>query len=474
MVRMRLAWLVPLVCGLSAPVLHAQDHGTERIRLATYNIEHFNARFDQLNMPDRSRSREALWADEEDLYEIAATIGLADFDADVIAIQECTEQKNLELFNQRWLKGRYGFVKVFPGNTEGQWIGILVKPGFEVLEVRENDYLQMHAGQPVFPRGPGWVKLRSPGGNVMWVGSTHVKSKSGNNAEMTRQRALEIAKHREIIGLLHADKTPVLLGGDFNDDFGLDGPERQVGLDAIAQLLAGPPEGLRIRCVTRERLPASTQTFHGELKGGAFRAFIDHWFVTEDLEPAVKRAWYISDPIAKVASDHLPVLIELELPVIRAIAPATQPANAPGSGASSNRPGNAPPAHAPAHSRRQPAPTVERTLAVDSTDLAALARAESLQPEHNRKLYAVEGTLQAGVVSPSGKIAMASFLEAPQADAFQIVWFSPVFPAMQQMWGDASAAALAGKRVRVVGPLNVYNSRPQIIIARPDQISVLP
>jgi endonuclease/exonuclease/phosphatase family metal-dependent hydrolase len=308
--------------------------GTERVRIATWNIEHFMRMFDQIRMPDRSQDRSELFRDEEDLFEVAAVLGLDRFDPDIVVLQECCSQEMLELFNRRWLDGRYAFVKVFRGNVEGQWLGILARAGFEVLDVREEYYLtkdprrdpavessKRHAGLAeqnlLFSRGPAFVLFRTPGGRRIWVGCTHVKSKYGNSEAVTAWRIREVEATRRICAdLLAEGKTDLLvIGGDFNDEFGLDSHEKALGRDAVAAMLEGEPAGL-LTCPTRgyqQRRPAAA-TYHCRIKPAHWRSFIDHLFCSQPLADAIKGVVVIDEPVAAAASDHLPVLGVFDLP----------------------------------------------------------------------------------------------------------------------------------------------------------------
>jgi endonuclease/exonuclease/phosphatase family metal-dependent hydrolase len=44
------------------------------------------------------------------------------------------------------------------------------------------------------------------------------------------------------------------------------------------------------------------------------RSFLDHVFLSPALAEGLKRTIIIDDPIAAVASDHYPVVVEVELP----------------------------------------------------------------------------------------------------------------------------------------------------------------
>ncbi len=303
----------------------------ERVKVATYNIEHFNKMFDQQMMPERSRERTELFRDEEDIYEVARTIGLDRFDADIIAIQECCSEEMLRYFNERWLDGRYAFVKVFRGNLPGQWLGMIAKPGFEALEVREyyktpdslrdESVMRVKNGEGLdkenllFARGPAFVRFRTPGGNEIWVGCTHVKSKYGNSRAVTAWRIREIEATRRICFELAAQTgvEDVAVLGDFNDDFGMDNYERKVGADAVAQMIE-PENGKNLICLTKPVYDADPElaSYHCKIKPARYRSSIDHIFVTAELAEDAKDTYLIEDPIAEVASDHLPVVTVFE------------------------------------------------------------------------------------------------------------------------------------------------------------------
>jgi endonuclease/exonuclease/phosphatase family metal-dependent hydrolase len=302
------------------------------IRVATYNVEHFMRMFDQALMPQRSRNRTELFRDDEDLYEVARTMSLPEMDADIVGLQESCSQEMLERFNRERLGGRYQTVIVFPSNSDGQYVALLAKPGFTVLDRRtdlsgENDPVRDPGIESyrrrggfegrLFSRGPGFVKFRTPSGHRIWVGVTHVKSKAGNSEAVTRWRIREIKRTREICGQLLAqgDADGVIMLGDFNDDFGRDELEQAVGADAVAQMLAGTG-AQKMVSPTRElaRRRPNLATYHCEIKPRRYRSFIDHIFLTPALAGHVQRTYVVDDPIAAVASDHFPVVIDLALP----------------------------------------------------------------------------------------------------------------------------------------------------------------
>lgn len=286
----------------------------------TYNVENFSKMFDQIQMPGRSQNQEELFRDQEDLYEVARVINLPAACPDILCIQECCWQEMLDYFNASYLpQSGYNIVRAFKGNEASMSLGLLVKKGFEILEIRDEYYLEPDPetpDKPLFSRGPVFVKLRTPGGNLLWIGTTHTKSKTGNNEAMTRWRIRELERTRAICGEILADKTTdkLMVLGDFNDDFGLDEQEQKVGTDALAVMLAGQGQD-KLECLTyelRQRQP-ELASYHCEIKPKTYRAFIDHVFISPALHDAVRSVTLIDEAIAAVASDHYPVIAVLEL-----------------------------------------------------------------------------------------------------------------------------------------------------------------
>jgi len=298
------------------------------IRIVTWNIERMDAMFDQVRQPDRTRDRYELWDDEEDKLEVQLVLDMKTVDPDILVIQESCDQEMLERFNEKWLEGRYAYVKAFKSNSPGQWVAVMAKPGFEALEVRQyadevdpvddsrlrwvknNSY---GGGNPLFPRGPGFVKFKTPAGKTLWVGSTHIKSKGRNSKSATLWRARQIERLREICGELAKDTPMVYLGGDFNDNFGLDDLEKRVDRDAVAVMLQGEgPEKMLSPTRRLELQDDDLVTYHSKLKPFD-PVLIDHVFLTPALDKHLTDARIIDAPIAYPASDHLPVVITLNL-----------------------------------------------------------------------------------------------------------------------------------------------------------------
>src|SRR5215212_3721517 len=165
----------------------------EEITVGTYNIELFERHFlahQFANKPiaqDRDGKElleELRKKNDEDNWETAQVILDPKFNPDVLVIEEGCDQADLEYFNHRWLNDAYEIVRQFPSNTQRhQHLEVLIKKGFKILEQRDQYYLEPDSvgndrGSRLFARGPVFLKLRTPGDYVFWLGLTHMKSKS--------------------------------------------------------------------------------------------------------------------------------------------------------------------------------------------------------------------------------------------------------------------------------------------------------
>lgn len=309
----------------------------EQIRIATYNIENWRLRFDARELldwaqtqPSSDRLNQLISSernqDDEDNWEIAETIRSPEVNADILLFQEGGNQEQLQAFNQRWLNGMYATVRVFKTNTgRGQNTGIMLKPGFELLEVRETYHLEkdsvpkdwMKPGEDgeestvrenrLFARGPAFVKVKTPSGYVFWVGTNHQKSKSGNNVQVAAWRLREARRTQQIITELASDGTDVVFGGDMNDEIGIQEFENEAGGDAMAAL-AGPPDQTLL--VTRSLAEKGEISFGGYWRD-YHRSFIDHFVVSASLKDRIVDVHVYRGGLAPVASDHYPVVLTI-------------------------------------------------------------------------------------------------------------------------------------------------------------------
>lgn len=349
--KRNLSILALILCGTFACA--------EEITLATYNVEYFNNHFLAHEMTSATVAQDPAGKEmltelrkknDEDNWETAEVILDPKFNPDILVIEEGCNQKDLEYFNHRWLHDAYETVIQFPTNTtKKQNLDLLMKKGFKILDRKDQYYLEPdpignERGGRLFARGPAFVKVQTPAGKVMWVGVTHMKSKSlgpaapraaraaapaededGNSttagtseSQEVRQRKVDITKwrnreavrtHAIIKELEKAGPSDVILLGDMNDSVGLDRYEGEGGGDAIMNLVGAPADGLEL--VTKPLADQKQISFHGYWRTG-FRELIDHVIVTPSLKGKVQEVRIINEGLAKVSSDHFPVVVRLK------------------------------------------------------------------------------------------------------------------------------------------------------------------
>jgi endonuclease/exonuclease/phosphatase family metal-dependent hydrolase len=297
------------------------------VRIVTYNIENWRYSFlahkvwpssqpswseDLVDLVARERRE-----DDEENWEVARTILHDGVKPDILVIQEACEQRDLNYFNTQFLRGYFDTVHIFPSNSNrGQNIGILMRPGFKVLEYREDykDIPDKNDDNPetdkLFARGPGFAKVEAPNGARFWVGTNHAKSKSGNSVEATRWRNAEARMTNKIISELRkAGPNKVVFLGDLNDEIGLQEFEKEAGGSAIELLAGSGADALKI--VTRPLSDEGKISFHGG-RSTRYKSFIDHAVLTPEAEKHLKRVSVFTGDLADVASDHYPVVLEFQ------------------------------------------------------------------------------------------------------------------------------------------------------------------
>lgn len=299
----------------------------DEVVVGTYNIENFRQNFQAAVLSTQPAITQALGdaemlrqmqkEDDEDNWEVAQVIQDKDFNPDVLVFQEGCNQQQLELFNKKWLKGAYETLIVFPSNTgRGQNIGLMLKPGFKVIERRDQYYLEPDTvanprGDRLFARGPAFALVESPSGYKFWVGTNHQKSKSGNDVEITRWRAREAERTNAIINELakSSGTSDVIFLGDMNDEIGIQEFELEAGGDVIARLVGSGSNQL---ILATRKLADSGAISYGGYWSDRNRSFIDHIFASQSLKGRLSEPKVITDGLAKVASDHYPVVIKLK------------------------------------------------------------------------------------------------------------------------------------------------------------------
>ena len=324
------------LCVLTAPVAWAED-----ITVATYNVElfdhHFMAHHASTQPIAKEPAAQEILAElrkknDEDNWETAQVILDPKFNPDILVLEEACDQDDLRFFNRRWLNDAYETAITFPTNSDRhQNLDLLMKKDFKILERKDKYYLEPDPvgnarGSRLFARGPAFVKVKTPGGYVFWVGVTHMKSKrydndaisSQGNEEEVRKGRIEVTKwrnreairtHQIIKELEKAGPKDVLLLGDMNDSLGMDEYEPQGGGDAIMNLVGPPADGLVL--LTRPLAEQHQNSFNGYWRD-RFRELIDHAICTPSMKHEVVDVKVFQDNFTAVSSDHFPVMVKLK------------------------------------------------------------------------------------------------------------------------------------------------------------------
>ncbi len=293
------------------------------VRIMTYNVENFAENFkafavSKTTQPDWPPAALELIArerkeDDEENWEVARTI--TDVKPDIWVLQEGCDGKDLNYFNTQFLQGYFETVHIFKTNTErGQNTAILVRPGFKVLEFREdyrNEPDTNHVNpifDKLFARGPGFALIQAPNGTKFWVGTNHAKSKSDNSLEVTKWRNAEAERTNQIVNEVKKIGPPqVFFLGDMNDELGMDEFEKQAGGSAIEKV-AGT--GATALTILTKPLVDRGEISYGGYRSARHRSFIDHAFATPEAAEWVKYVYVFRGDLADVASDHYPVVVD--------------------------------------------------------------------------------------------------------------------------------------------------------------------
>ncbi len=367
----------PLLAALLTAAVTAVPSLAEEFTVASYNIENFHTNFSAFHMkrdarknpitdPAEKAKQDALISaidlqNQEDQWEIAATILDPAFFPDILMIQEGPLQSDLEYFNRRWLEGKYETVLQLPTTIHPdrpQTLAVMLKPGFKIIDKKDQYYLEEDTvpngrNNRLFARGPSFLKVQTPSGYEFWVGNTHQKSKgirlppvaavtqpttqavedddaaavpveaasqpesesrSELRARMEKEandwRMREAVRTHAIIKEIEAEgPTDVMIVGDMNDDWGMDKNEKLAGKDGIAELVGPPEAGLFL--VTQPLIDQKAISYGGYWRP-RYRSLIDHAVATNSMKDQIVAVSVFNTPMAAVASDHYPVIVKIK------------------------------------------------------------------------------------------------------------------------------------------------------------------
>lgn len=332
------------------------------MRIATYNVEWFNALFNN----DGVLIDDETWSGRWDVTKAQQTAGVGAvfqaLDADAVMIIEAPDtspnrdtRKALEHFAQRFGLRATKAVTGFTNDTQ-QEIALLydpdavsaihdpkgndIAPSFDT-EIRMDVDVDAHPDPIRWSKPPLEIALTTPSGSVRLIG-VHAKSKAPhgarNDAEATRisiqNRRKQLAQCiwlRKRVAQHLADGDDLIVLGDFNDGPGLDEYEKLFGRSGVEIVLGeGDRERLfdpHAQMVLGRRFGAAPATARFKRKGKPYlQALLDYIMVSPGLRSRSPQ-WQIWHPFDHpacyedtalrdallVASDHFPVVLDIDL-----------------------------------------------------------------------------------------------------------------------------------------------------------------
>jgi endonuclease/exonuclease/phosphatase family metal-dependent hydrolase len=147
---------------------------------------------------------------------------IADVDADVLGIVEVENRPVLKAFASAGLVSAgvsYASAMVIDGNDDrGIDVGILTKPGFEIVSIRSHVDDVDAAGQLVFSRDCPEYEIRTPSGQTVVVMVNHFKSKLPPAKRSNEKRRSQADRVKELYQARRAEGFDlVAVVGDLND-----------------------------------------------------------------------------------------------------------------------------------------------------------------------------------------------------------------------------------------------------------------
>lgn len=304
---------------------------SQTVRIATFNCENLFARYkfrlkrQQEPSPDGwdiNATRFDIYDDEMRKLTARAIKAVR---ADVIVLQEVENLEVLKRFRANYLGGfrAYPHAVVVDGNDPRK-IDIAVLSKYPLTHLRS--YQELKAS----PRKRGFIFSRDClevdvdiGGNTLTLFGNHFKSMVGGRNRTRKRRMLQAATVKQLVRQRFGDKPgeqPFIILGDFND-YANDDKEGKSGIRSLVRWN-------QIYDVNRELPPDERWTHY--FKGRRKYSQLDYILVSNALRDRIREV-YIErrgqPPRAerftgkrfpgvsnkKKASDHCPVVVELEL-----------------------------------------------------------------------------------------------------------------------------------------------------------------
>lgn len=290
-------------------LLHSQLFA-EKLRVATYNLENYNLT-DRMT-PDGFSKK----APKPEKQKDALRAVIRAMNADILAVQEMGAAPFVEELRRDLASEgiRYPHTVVLDGPDPHRHLAILSKKpfasvirharletGFEIPSPNERVAL--------VNRGLLGVTITVEGRPVRLY-DVHLKSRITRNkrdprAEKERLTESETIRTQLVADGVVATETLALLVGDFND-----GPNAAT-LTRFAKFEDRP----FLLMLDAPDTSGAVWTYRNDKKGFYDRS--DYAFATPALRPMVKRTRAFDHPLTGQASDHRPVVVELDIPPLK-------------------------------------------------------------------------------------------------------------------------------------------------------------
>lgn len=253
---------------------------------------------------------------------------------DVAALQEIGSKSALEKLDKFQLGGRYPTVTIFPTNDQRNLhVANMNRNSLQLVRSQTHANKRDKNGYPVFQRDFLETTYRTPGGYQFTLFNTHFKSMKEGEEETVKIRLKEAREAAEII----ADKIrrnpgiKLMVVGDLNSRH--DSKYGKAVLDALSGREKGDPRFILTEVLEKEALEKKRDVPLTHSRENGQKSKLDYCFVSPAMLPDIKRA-YVAGQFGlypyKQASDHLPVVVEIEEP---------QSANPPRFAAATKNPG---------------------------------------------------------------------------------------------------------------------------------------
>jgi endonuclease/exonuclease/phosphatase family metal-dependent hydrolase len=293
-----------------------QFAGAGQLRVMSYNAENF---FDNVDDP-KTKVNDVQWAKSEKSVKALAEAILKE-NPDIIAFQEIENDTVLKDLNTEHLNGQYPGVVVYPTNDDrGIRVAYLYKSDVKLLDSKSHRG-EMENGIPVFSRDLLEATFETENGNKITLFNSHFKAMRGGEAETTPRRVSQAKRSKQIIDAKIKANPDIKIAfvGDLNT---LHTSHGQKVLDILNGKNNPDPKFKLVEMLEKDgKIP---MTHEGGKKFPDSK--LDYCYVTPNLAQVstARVSGKIGQNPWKTASDHLPVVLDVQDPAKNQVASTSQ------------------------------------------------------------------------------------------------------------------------------------------------------